>query len=128
MDTELDINNLSSQLAGKLFEYGALDVQIIQTQEKSKIAKRLVICTAQDNQVAKKMALDLKECFKQTIQSLHTDGLIKGDWVVIDYKDIIVHIFTKQTRQKYNIEKLWKDSKNTIVVQPNQLTIDNLCE
>ena len=128
MDIELDINDLSSQIAGKLFEYGALDIQIIQTQEKSKIAKRLVVCTAQDNQAAKKMAIDLKEYFKTSIQSLHTDGIIKGEWVVIDYKDIIVHIFTKNARQKYNIEKLWKDSKNTIVVEPNQLTIDNIVE
>lgn len=128
MDVELDVNELSIQMANKLLEYGALNVQVIQTQDKSKIAKRLVICTAQANPIAKKMAIELKEFFKPMIQSLHTDGMIKGEWIVIDYKDIIVHIFTKQARLKYNLEKLWKDSKSTTILEPNQLTIDGLCE
>lgn len=42
---------------------------------------------------------------------LHVEGLKMGDWVVLDYGSIIVHLFMPGLRQKYSLEKLWTDSK-----------------
>ena len=39
------------------------------------------------------------------------DGMANAEWVVIDYGDIWVHIFTPETRQRYNLEELWSDAK-----------------
>lgn len=42
---------------------------------------------------------------------LHVEGIQEGDWVVIDYGDIAVHLFMPGMREKYQLEKLWKDGK-----------------
>lgn len=42
---------------------------------------------------------------------LHVEGLANGDWVVIDFGDIIVHLFQPGLREKYSLEKLWKSGQ-----------------
>ena len=43
----------------------------------------------------------------------HTEGIDNSEWVLIDYVNIVVHIFQKQIREFYNIEELWGDAKTT---------------
>lgn len=47
----------------------------------------------------------LKEC---GLQPIHVDGMQEGDWVVLDYHQIMVHIFVPRQREKYQIERLWE--------------------
>ena len=42
---------------------------------------------------------------------LHVEGLQSGDWVVLDYGAIMVHLFKRGTREKYSLERLWGESK-----------------
>lgn len=42
---------------------------------------------------------------------IHVEGLREGDWVVIDYGDLIVHLFHPEQREKYQLESLWKEGK-----------------
>ena len=111
---EYDIDEVAKNMSIYLVENGATNVIIIDVEKKTKVAKRIVLATAKNSQAAKAMALGLKESFSNQIICMHSDGLFKGDWIVLDYKDILVHIFTKDTRNKFNLEKLYKDSKNYI--------------
>ena len=45
------------------------------------------------------------------LKPLHVEGLASGDWVVLDYGDVVIHLFTPDLREKYALEKLWHDSK-----------------
>jgi ribosome-associated protein len=42
---------------------------------------------------------------------IHVEGLTSGDWVVLDFSDIIVHLFRPGLRETYSLERLWKNSK-----------------
>lgn len=42
---------------------------------------------------------------------VHTEGLAAGDWVVLDFGEVIVHLFQPGLREKYSLEKLWKEGK-----------------
>ena len=42
---------------------------------------------------------------------LHTSGLSEGDWILIDFDDFVIHIFSEEYRQYYDLDRLWKDSK-----------------
>ncbi len=44
-------------------------------------------------------------------RAIHTEGLQSGDWVVIDFLDIMVHLFMPGLREKYRLEELWKESR-----------------
>ena len=58
--------------------------------------------------VANEMHKALKEL---GVRSFHKDGLRDLSWVVLDYFDVIVHVFLKETREYYNLEALWGDAK-----------------
>ena len=108
----MEITDITNKFIEQLFSYGCNDMQLVEIDDKSKIAQKIILCTAQNTIHSKQVALAFKEWSKEIAQCYHTDGIIKGDWIVIDYKDIIVHIFTKEIRKKYNVEKLWKDCKH----------------
>ena len=44
-------------------------------------------------------------------QPIHVEGLADGDWVVVDYLNIVIHLFKPDVREKYRLEELWKDAK-----------------
>lgn len=51
------------------------------------------------------------ELDKQGEDPIHVEGFQTGDWVVLDYTDFIVHIFMPGFREKYSLERLWKESQ-----------------
>ena len=116
---EIDVDEIVEEMSRFFVDNGAINVLILDVEKKTKTAKRLLLATAKSSLFAKSLALDFKQTFSKQMPCIHSDGVFKGDWVVLDFKDIIVHIFTKETRSKFNIEKLYKDSKNCIVVKDN---------
>lgn len=61
------------------------------------------------NSVQKKVSKDLKD------KPWHTEGADNAEWVLIDYVNVVVHIFQKHIREYYDIESLWGDAKTTII-------------
>lgn len=113
----MDIDELCLNMANKLLENKATNIVVLNTEKRSKIAKRMIICSCENNQQTKTTSCILKEEYKNIMPCLHTDGIFKGVWIVLDFKGVIVHIFTKEARCKFNIEKLWKDNKNFIEIK-----------
>ena len=74
------------------------------------IADYFVIATGTSSTQVKSLSdyveTELKE---QGIQPLHQEGYASSSWVLLDYGDVVVHIFTEQTRGFYDLERLWKD-------------------
>lgn len=103
----MDCALVSNQILAFLKNKNVEDITIFDTKNKTKICKNVIVCTAPDCLFAKHLALEIKETFKKDIHPLHIDGLSKGEWVIVDYGDIIIHIFLKEIRSKYNIEKMW---------------------
>jgi ribosome-associated protein len=46
----------------------------------------------------------------QGVRPGHVEGYARGDWILIDYADLVVHVFTPETRGFYNLERLWGDA------------------
>ncbi|MCM8785017.1 MAG: ribosome silencing factor [Candidatus Omnitrophica bacterium] len=68
------------------------------------------IITSGDSLIqTKAIAENIIENFKQ--QPISIEGLEDGKWIVIDYGEIIIHIFLEETRNYYKLEKLWADAK-----------------
>ena len=61
------------------------------------------------NSIQKKVSKELKD------NPWHVEGADNAEWVLIDYVDVVVHVFNKETREYYNIEELWEDAKSTLV-------------
>ncbi|MBI4652288.1 ribosome silencing factor [Candidatus Desantisbacteria bacterium] len=85
------------------------DVKII-SMKKNSLTDYFVICTANSDVHARAIAEEIeKEFKKKDIELLHRDGYSDGHWILLDYFDVMIHIFTRETRDFYALEKLWQD-------------------
>tara|TARA_B100002019_G_scaffold268215_1_gene259924 strand:+ start:395 stop:760 length:366 start_codon:yes stop_codon:yes gene_type:complete len=79
--------------------------------------KYFIICSGNSNtQVLAIVNSILKKVSKKIQEKpLHTEGLETSEWVLIDYVNVVVHVFQRKTREYYNIEELWGDAKSTLI-------------
>lgn len=100
---------LARYFADFLSRFGGEKIEIIETKN-NKLFKHLVVCTAKDKTMAQELLVDLISFAKNEFNILHVglEGYKKADWVVVDFSNVIVHIFQPQTRQNFCLEKLWK--------------------
>ena len=102
---------LIKQIMSNLDNNKALDINSLSLKGKSDIADYLIIATGTSSRhvssLAEKTVDDLK---KNNIKNINTEGLDKGDWVLIDGGDVIIHLFREEVRDFYDIEKLCSSS------------------
>ncbi len=101
------------KLAAKaLEEKKAEDIRVIDIREISTIADFFVIAngTNQNQLQAMRDAVD-EELYKAGYHTKQVEGNSNSSWVLMDYNDIIVHIFSKEDRLFYDLERMWTDGK-----------------
>ncbi len=76
-----------------------------------------VICSGNSNTQVSAIVSSIQKNVSKTLHEkpYHTEGLELAEWVLIDYVDVVVHVFQNQTREYYNIEELWGDAKSTLI-------------
>ena len=105
-------------IARTLTERKAQDVVIMQMQQFCSITDYFVICSGTSTRQVRSLAEDLiTELDKQGISSLHIEGKEYALWVLVDYSDVVVHIFYDQTRQFYSLETLWGNAPRVLSLQ-----------
>lgn len=74
-----------------------------------------IVCHATNENQVKAIANNIQYELKTKVNELpsHVEGLGNSVWVLVDYFDIIVHVFHKDAREFYNLEALWSDAKTT---------------
>ena len=78
----------------------------------STIADYFVICSGESTTQVKAIEEQIEETFKKDeIRPIGIEGLRNSQWILMDYGDVIVHIFEEATRAFYELEKLWIDAE-----------------
>lgn len=91
----------------------AEDIQIIDIREVSCMADYFVIANGTNiNQVHALCDNVSEELAKLKTLTKQTEGYTAGNWILMDYGDIIVHLFDKESRSYYDLERIWKDGQN----------------
>ena len=107
---------LISNIISGIDNVKGLDVSLLDLRDiQNTVCSYFVVCTGSSNthvnaivsSIQKTVSKDLKE------KPFHTEGNDNAEWVLIDYVNVIVHVFQKQIREYYNIEELWGDAKTT---------------
>lgn len=111
-----DVNSLESTIIEAIQDKkGQRIVDLDFINLESAPAHRFIICqgksTSQVSAIADNIREDVKN--KLDIKPYNIDGYRNSQWIIIDYGDIMVHVFLPETRDFYNIEDLWSDSKIT---------------
>lgn len=90
----------------------ATDLKLIGIRDISVLADYFVIATGASNTHVKALADEVEFQLKeQGITPDHTEGYRSNSWILIDYGNVIVHVFCGETREFYDLERLWKDGE-----------------
>ncbi len=100
-------------------EKQATDIVLLDIHEQTSIADYFVIATVDNERQAKAIEDELLETLRleQNIRPLGVEGVEnrQGGWALLDYGDVVVHLFTEEAREFYKLEELW--NKANVVVK-----------
>lgn len=89
-----------------------IDISVLDIGNISPIADYFIIASARNSSQLKAMADSVEEqLHKQcNIQKTHVEGVQTKSWILLDFNDIIVHLFNEEDREFYNLERIWGDA------------------
>lgn len=85
------------------------------TKIDNTICEYFIICDGDSNVHVDAISESVNEYVRKKLNDrpVHVEGKDNAEWILIDYVDVIVHVFQRSTREFYNLEGLWADSKRT---------------
>lgn len=95
-----------------------LDIDILDLRElDNRMCDYFVICNGNSNTQVNAIVSSIQKVVSKDIKEKpwHVEGTENGEWVLMDYVSIVVHVFQKHIREYYNIEGLWGDAKITSI-------------
>ncbi|MCI8609117.1 MAG: ribosome silencing factor [Firmicutes bacterium] len=100
-------------LAGKILsDKKGQDIVIIDIGEKASFADYFVICAGTSDRQIQSLTDDVEEGFaKEGLLVKSIEGRQGSGWILMDFGDVIVNLFTREMRDRYSIEKVWGDCK-----------------
>lgn len=100
--------DLCELIQNSLSKNKAREITVIDLQKKTSIADYMIICTGNSNRHIIALSNYLSEDLKKlNLNMLNVEGKKGGDWIVVDVGDIIIHLFRREVREYYNLEKMW---------------------
>lgn len=90
----------------------ALDIVLMDMRRITTICDYFVICHGRSPQHLNAVREEIQEQLEEAgVRPGHVEGDRRAQWVVMDYLDVVVHIFTEQTRRMYDLQRLWSDAE-----------------
>ena len=87
-------------------------IKILDMRSRLIITDYFIIIGAKNTRLTRRIEEEISvNLKKQGIYAIHADGVSEGNWILIDYNDFVIHIFTEEFRQFYDLERLWKDAE-----------------
>jgi ribosome-associated protein len=114
----LESNEIARKAVDIAEDRKAEDIVMLDIRKISIIADYFVICTGTGDRHVKAIAKEIDEKLGEVgVNPINTEGLTEGEWVLIDYGSVLVHVFDKKTRDYYLLEQLWSGAQPVLVVQ-----------
>ena len=108
----MNSKELSQKLAQLSWEKKGNDILILDVKGLTDVTDYFVLVTAESDPHVKAISDYLQDKLeKEKLKAWHKEGYQNLQWVLLDYIDVVVHIFREHTRQFYELEKLWGDAR-----------------
>ena len=106
-------HELALACAKALSDKKAQDIVILDVRDQTIVCSYFVIASGRSTTQVKSLCENLEEKFsKEGVEPRRTEGVRDGRWGVVDYGDVIVHIFNDESRLFYHLERLWEEGDN----------------
>ena len=101
----------------------ASDIVVLDLRKAAGFTDYFVICTGQNTRQIRASADAVEDTLgREHVKPAHVEGYKGADWILLDYFDFVVHVFTEQTRAFYELERLWGNAStvdlHTILPEP----------
>ncbi|MGH9323981.1 MAG: ribosome silencing factor [Vicinamibacteria bacterium] len=94
----------------------ALDILVLDLQGLASFTDYFLICSGTSHRQLETIADEVEEKVRGSKRKpSHVEGYPRGEWILMDYVDFVVHIFTPTSRAYYDLERLWGDAKRLAV-------------
>jgi ribosome-associated protein len=91
----------------------ALDLQVLAVGQVTSIADYFILCSATSERQTQAIADGVIDTLRdEGVKPLLIEGATPGRWILVDYGDFILHVFTEECRRFYGLERLWGDAPN----------------
>lgn len=89
----------------------AADLKVLHLGEVSDFTDYFLICSGTNERQVQAIADSVEERLREErVRPLHVEGYSRGQWVLLDYGDVVIHVFQDETRGFYALERLWADA------------------
>ncbi len=110
---------LANKITELIFNKKGFDVKVMDLKKLTTMSDYFIICSADSEPQVKAIADEVEKNLRdEGIKVWHKEGYRALQWVLLDYVDVIVHVFKKDAREFYNLEKLWGDADITTAEDP----------
>lgn len=113
---ELNILDKVKIVVKALDEKKADDIKVIDISEISSIGDYFIIATGDNARLVHALCNEVEEKLsKEKVHPKSIEGFQHGNWVLMDYEDFVIHVFDKENRNFYNLDRIWKDGKQVSI-------------
>lgn len=94
------------------------DIKLVKITDVSSIADYMVFCTGNSSTHVKALADEVEYKLKEDgILVNHIEGHRSNSWILLDYSDVVVHVFSNEAREYYSLDRLWEDGEQIDISQ-----------
>jgi len=87
-------------------------VVVLDVRDSTSFTDYFVICSGSNSRQIQAIADEIEQDLKKTGEyPSSVEGYANAEWVLVDYGDFVVHIFSEKTREYYDLERLWRDAR-----------------
>lgn len=105
----------------------AYDLVLMEVGELTSLADYFLICTGRSDTQVQAICQSIEENLRRLgTRPLSIEGFTRGQWVVMDYGDVVVHVFYEPLREFYDLERLWARAPRVRLPEPYQTQVRDL--
>ena len=114
----MNTKDLAMKIATFASDKKANDILLLNMEGLSPVTDYFVICSASNKMLVKAIADNIEDKLaEEEIFFTHKEGYSDGRWILMDYGDVVAHIFLEEERDFYNLEQLWADAPSEAFVE-----------
>ena len=118
-ETKLTLNSLDSELKSAVLaaqEKKAVDILVLDLRGLASFTDYFLILTGASHRQIKSIADEVEKSLRSMKRRpSHVESYPRGEWILMDYADFVVHVFTPTSREYYDLERLWGDAQKLAV-------------
>ena len=119
---KLSAKKILQVIQGTLEDAKAKDIVMLDVSKISDFTDCMVVASGTSNRHVTSAADKVVDKLRELgLRPIGTEGHKTGDWVLVDFGDVVVHVMREQVRDFYNLEKLWSDAKDLEIKKPDEI-------